>query len=115
MPTASLPLENTHDNIDGWMSVMLDPDEEGSSKLVNRIEKYSMLFLNSADIREEEDFPDFFDASESTMMVHSESKVWQYGLWSFQMGDTKLERFLPKNPHTQRKLLNFEFWINVKK
>jgi hypothetical protein len=31
------------------------------------------------------------------------------------MGDTKLERFLPKNQHTQMKLLNFEFWINVKK
>ena len=28
------------------------------------------------------------------------------------MGYTKLERFLPKNQHTQRKLLNFEFWIN---
>ena len=26
-------------------------------------------------------------------------KVWQYGLWSFQMGDTKLERFLQKNQH----------------
>ena len=24
------------------------------------------------------------------------------------MGGTKLERFLPKNQHTQRKLLNFE-------
>ena len=24
-------------------------------------------------------------------------EVWQYGLWSFQTGDTKLERFLPKN------------------
>ena len=23
--------------------------------------------------------------------------LWQYGLWSFQMGDTKLERFLLKN------------------
>ena len=23
--------------------------------------------------------------------------IWQYGLWSFQTGDTKLERFLPKN------------------
>ena len=39
--------------------------------------------------------------------------LWQYGLCSFQTGDTKLERFLPKNQHTQRKLLNFEFWINV--
>ena len=36
-------------------------------------------------------------------------QLWQYGLWSFQTGDTKLERFLPKNQHTQRKLLNFEF------
>ena len=30
----------------------------------------------------------------------------------FSNGGTKLERFLPKNQHTQRKLLNFEFWIN---
>ena len=37
--------------------------------------------------------------------------LWQYGLWSFQTGDTKLERFLPKNQHTKRKLLNFEFWV----
>ena len=26
--------------------------------------------------------------------------VWQYGLWSFQTGGKKLERFLPKNQHT---------------
>ena len=39
--------------------------------------------------------------------------LWQYGLWSFQVGGTKLERFLPKNQHTQRKLLNFENWVNV--
>ena len=38
--------------------------------------------------------------------------LWQYGLWSFQAGGTKLERFLHKNQHTQWKLLNFEFWIN---
>ena len=38
--------------------------------------------------------------------------LWQYGQWSFQTGGTKLERFLPKNQHTQRKLLNFEDWIN---
>ena len=30
----------------------------------------------------------------------------------FSSQDTKLERFLPKNPHTQRKLLNFENWVN---
>ena len=37
----------------------------------------------------------------------------QYGLWSFQTGGTKLERFLPKNQHhTQKKLLNFGNWIS---
>ena len=34
------------------------------------------------------------------------------GCGVFKWGDTKLERFLPKNQHTQRKLLNFEFLIN---
>ena len=29
-------------------------------------------------------------------------------------GGTNLERFLPKNQHTQRKLLNFENWTNGK-
>ena len=28
----------------------------------------------------------------------------------FSCGDTKLEIFLPKHQHTQRKLLNFENW-----
>ena len=40
--------------------------------------------------------------------------LWQYGLWSFQTGGAKLEIFLPKNQHTQRKLLNFENWVNGK-
>ena len=30
----------------------------------------------------------------------------------FSRGGTKLERFVPKNQHTQRKLLNFENWVN---
>ena len=38
--------------------------------------------------------------------------MWQYGLWSFQEGGTKLERFLHKNQHTQSKLLKFENWTN---
>ena len=29
--------------------------------------------------------------------------LWQYGLWSFQTGYIKSERFLPKNQYTQRK------------
>ena len=30
----------------------------------------------------------------------------------FSNGGMKLERFLPKNQHAQRKLLNFENWAN---
>ena len=33
------------------------------------------------------------------------------GCGVFKRGE-KLERFLPKNQHTQRKLLNFENWVN---
>ena len=38
--------------------------------------------------------------------------LWQYPLWSFQTRGIKLERFLPKNQHTQRKFINFENWCN---
>ena len=38
------------------------------------------------------------------------SQLWQYGLWSFQARDTKLERFLPKNQHSKITLMNFENW-----
>ena len=41
------------------------------------------------------------------------SSVWHYRLWSFKTRYTKLERFLHKNQHTQRKLLNFENWTKV--
>ena len=44
--------------------------------------------------------------------LHCQCILWQYGLWSFQTGGTKSERFLPKNQHTQSKLLNFENWVN---
>ena len=30
--------------------------------------------------------------------------LWQYGLWNFQTGYMKLERFLPKNQYTQWEL-----------
>ena len=52
-----------------------------------------------------------FCVSENTHCVTC-SLLWQCGLWSFQPGGTKLERFLRKNQHTQRKLLNFENWVN---
>ena len=44
--------------------------------------------------------------------VSTHCTLWQYGLWSFQTGGRRLERFVHKNQHTQRKLLNFENWDN---
>ena len=32
--------------------------------------------------------------------------VWQYGLWSFQTGGTKLETFLPKSKYS-KKIIDF--------
>ena len=58
-----------------------------------------------------------FDEKNASSGVHTPCSVpfcwlWQYGLSSFQVGGTELERFLPKNQHTQRKLLNFENWCS---
>ena len=39
-------------------------------------------------------------------------KIMAIPVMEFESGDTKLERFLPKNQHTQRKLLNFENWCS---
>ena len=41
-----------------------------------------------------------------------QSNMRRMAIWvvEFSNGGTKLERFLPKNQHTQRKLLNFENW-----
>ena len=49
----------------------------------------------------------YFEGKDADMLF----TLWQYGLWSFQTEGTKLERFLPKNQHIQRKLLNFEYWV----
>ena len=43
-----------------------------------------------------------------------DTQLWHYRLWSFKTKDIKLERFLHKNQHIQRKLLNFENWTNGK-
>ena len=40
--------------------------------------------------------------AKESLNVHN-VEVWQYGLWSFQTGGTKLDRFLPKNQHPQRR------------
>ena len=33
--------------------------------------------------------------------------LWHYGLWSFQTWDTKLDRFLTKNQHNAKEIIEF--------
>ena len=40
------------------------------------------------------DFPVILKGHEVTNVKKLLPQVWQYGLWSFQTGDTKLERFI---------------------
>ena len=46
------------------------------------------------------------------MVRHGDLPGMAVRVLSFQTGDTKSEKFWPKNQVTQRKLSNFEFWIN---
>jgi hypothetical protein len=54
--------------------------------------------------------------SNFTLAVHSpklrHAKTMAIRVVEFSNGVTKLERFLHKNQHTQKKLLYFENWIN---
>ena len=47
-----------------------------------------------------------------TSLFSSQCSVWHCQLWSFKTRDTKVERFLHKNQHSQRKSLNFENWTH---
>ena len=41
---------------------MLDPDEEGASRLVHRIEEYALTFTSTANLFHDEDWEEFFSA-----------------------------------------------------
>ena len=48
----------------------------------------------------------------SLTATDSTGQYGSMGCGVFKQGGTKLERFLPKNQHTQRELLNFDNWIS---
>jgi uncharacterized membrane protein (DUF2068 family) len=39
--------------------------------------------------------------------VLNQYALWQYRLWSFRFGDTKIERFLPKNQLLANEIIEF--------
>ena len=75
--------------------------------------RFSLFFCYPRDHDRSNSFhlmPTLFLNLKKVDIVHTD--LWQSGLWSFPMGGTKLERFLPENQHTQRKLSNFENWVS---
>ena len=76
---------------------------DGDATLLSKATTYNRYFIVSIFLTT------YLHLDYSNLLVHT---LWQYRLWSFQTGCTKLERFLQKNQHTQKKLLNFENWTN---
>ena len=54
--------------------------------------------------------PIYFSKISNILIMYSETLSSQ--IFYCKQGGTKFERFLPKNQHTQRKLLNFENWCS---
>jgi hypothetical protein len=71
--TASLPLNASEENIEGWKSVHLDPNEAGSALLLNTLENFGLTFINTAKIDYPESFPPLFDAKKKEMVAHANS------------------------------------------
>ena len=53
-----------------------------------------------------------YSSDKSPCCLHLSTYVMAIRVVEFSSGGIKLERFLPKNQHTQRKFLNFENWTN---
>ena len=69
------------------------------------MESFESLYQHALEIQTHE-------FNDSLLFHHIDTYLWHYRLWSFISRDTKSDRFLYRNQHTQRKLLNFENWIN---
>ena len=89
------------DNADDILAVVLSQELERYNELLETMKDSLQNALNglAGACLLSEEMEEFIEQIKEDEIP----KVWQYGLWSFQTGDTKLERFLPKNQHTQRK------------
>jgi hypothetical protein len=59
----SSSLADTVDNIDGWSSVYIDPNEGGASDLTSLIESYILSYASSANILHDESYPGLYSAN----------------------------------------------------
>ena len=66
---ASVPLEDDEKRIDGWKSVLLDPNEEGPSKLTRRLDEYALRFTGTANIIHDEDRDGIYSADRYLILI----------------------------------------------
>lgn len=87
---AAQVLEDNPTNVDGWLSVQLDPNEEGSYSIVRIMEDHALDTLGTADIAHDEDFPPLYSAERQEFVTHAKSPA-------FTMSVTKVRYTCVKN------------------
>ena len=70
-----MPLEDVDKRIDGWKSVLLDPNEEGPSKLTRRLDEYALRFTSTANIIHDEDRDGIYSVDRYSVLNYLDSNV----------------------------------------
>ena len=76
LPVVSDLLADTPENNAGWAAINLDPDEEGASALVRRMEEYALDYMSSANISHDENWPPLYAYSHRDFSIHSSSDAY---------------------------------------
>ncbi len=76
LPVVGALLEDTPENNEGWKAMNLDPDEEGASALVRRMEEYALKYMASANISHDENWPPLYLHEHSDFSIHSMSAAY---------------------------------------
>ncbi|CAM6054614.1 unnamed protein product [Sphagnum tenellum] len=76
MPAVCQVIDHTLDNIAGWLSIQLDPSEEGSPGFIRRLEHYAMAFAGSADISSKENYLPAYSANLSDFTLQANSSAF---------------------------------------
>ena len=62
LEVAAVPLTNSPENIRGFHSIQLDPNEPGAAELVSKIDTYVLQYVGVADLSYFESYPPIFSA-----------------------------------------------------
>jgi hypothetical protein len=95
---ATLILHRKKDTISNWIEYKGMQEKEGTDIYLQNNPHQKVINKKS---------------SQGQSLRNETFSLWWYSLSSFQEGGPKFERFLPKNQHTHRKLLNSENWCTA--